>query len=291
VWTTLRQRISTVSIALLAIAVTVLVWLAAQSQPDGKLHVWFLDVGQGHAVLIETPNGAQILVDGGPNPTRLRSAIGDALPFWDRSLDLMIVTQPRSSAISALPALLDHYSIELALHNGHASDSEDYRALVAAWQKHAIGTEEVFAGYSIETNDGVTLEILHPQAIPTPDDDSDRVAMVLRVVYGDTTFLLTPTLDEHAEEAMFNAGWYAGSTVLELPAYGKDDMNSSDFLTTINPQVGVVGVAAGNRSGLPDSNTIERLHTLTGQTLYRTDQHGTIEMVTDGHTLWVYTEH
>ncbi len=286
----LRQRVTAITLIVAGLIVTFLVWYAAWHQPDGKLHVWFLDVGQGHAVLIQSPNGAQILIDGGPQPTRLRRAIGDELPFWDRGLDMLIVTQPRTSSTAALPALLDHYRVEQVLYTGHDSDSDAYTALVRAWEKHDIDVLHVSAGYRVVTGDGLILEILHPQSPPAPDDDDDTTAMIIRARYGNTSFLIMPVIDEKAEAALVNAGWYAGSTVLELPAHGRAEVNSEAFLQMISPQVGVVGVAAGNRAGLPATETVERLHTLTGQTLYRTDQHGTVEMVTDGDTLWIYTE-
>jgi competence protein ComEC len=76
--------------------------------------------------------------------------------------------------------------------------------------------------------------------------------------------------------------------VLELPARGSDKANPAAFLQKVHPQIAVVSVGAGNRAGLPDPAVQSRLQTLTGATLYRTDKNGTIEMVTDGHTLWIY---
>lgn len=252
--------------------------------------MWFLDVGHGHAVLIQTPDGAQILIDGGPNPTRLRRAIGDALPFWDRDLDMLMVTQPRNDAIGALPALLDRYTFKLAITNGQPDSSANYTALLRTLQKRGVEVVQVTAGYRIETGDRVVLDILHPQSPPAPGTTADENAIVVRVGYGDASFLLTPVLDDNTGENILNAGWYASSTVLELPSYGKAEANPLAFLTAVDPQVSVVSVGTGNRSGLPDSTTIERLQQLTGQPIFRTDQHGTIEMVTDGHTLWIYPE-
>lgn len=286
----LRRHITTTTLLLMGTAITVLVWLAAWSQPDNKLHIWFLNVGQGHAVLIQTPRGAQILVDGGPNLTRLRSALGDALPFRDRSLDLMIVTQSRNSTISALPALLNYYNVETALYNGHDAETAAIDALRDAWAAHSVDVVNVIAGYALETDDGVRLEFLSPLTAPEPDDNADQMAAILRVSYGNTAFLLTPTLNETAIETLLDAGWYIESTVLELPSHGNRAVNTDRFLAAVRPQIGVVGVAAGNRSGLPHQETIERLRTVTEQTLLRTDKHGTIEMITDGQRLWVYPE-
>lgn len=286
----IRQRITTYGIIVTGTIVTLLVWSMALHQPDGKLHVWFLDVGHGHAVLIKTPDGAYILVDGGPNPTRLRSAVGDRLPFWDRDLDLLVVTQPKTDSINSIPALLDHYNAGLVLTNGHVEDSESYQALVQSWEQHGIEVVPVTAGYRIQTGDNVTLEVLHPQTPPQTEDKIEEQGMVLRLSYGNTSFLLVSDLSEKAEQILLDAAWYIGSTVLELPSHGSAETNSVAFLETVHPQVGAVIVAAGNRAGLPDSETLDRL-SAEDIPLYRTDQDGTIEMATDGHTLWIYTEH
>jgi competence protein ComEC len=281
-----RQRATAYSVIVVGIVVSILVWAMALDQPDGKLHLWFLDVGQGNAVLIQTPDGAHILIDGGPNPTRLRRAVGDALPFWDRSLDMLLVTQPKTNAINAIPALLDRYEVKLVLTNGQRSDSESYRALENAWQKHRIEVVEVTAGYRIATGDGVLFEVLHPQALPEPDSKPEDTGLVLHVQYGDTSFLLTPDLTAEAEHTIIDQGWYIGSTVLSLPSHGSAAANPQDFLEAVNPQASIVTVEAGNRTNLPAPEVVEQI----AGPLFRTDQHGTVEMVTDGHTLWIYPD-
>ena len=94
--------------------VTVVVWLAFRGLPDGKLHVWFLDVGQGDAILIQSPDGRQILVDGGPSPSALNDELGEVLPFWDRSLDVVVMTHPDSDHANGLIPLFDRFAIGAA---------------------------------------------------------------------------------------------------------------------------------------------------------------------------------
>lgn len=290
-WHTLQRRATTVTLLLAGAAVAILVWLTAHTQPDGKLHVWFLDVGHGHAVLLRTPDGAHILVDGGPNPTRLRGTLGDAIPFYTDRLDLLIVTQPRTSTINALPALVNRYDVQQALTNGHIVENDALTALFDTLQAHDVPVATVTAGYQIVTGDGVHIDILHPQTLPSPSDDVETQAMILRVTYGDTSFLLTPVLDEQTIDLVRQGGWYLASTVLELPSYGHARVNTESFLATVRPQVAAVGIGAGNRSGLPASETQKRLSAFSTQPLFRTDHHGTIHMVTDGLTLDILTDH
>jgi competence protein ComEC len=282
----LGRRITAYGLMIVGTAAAVLVWIMALTQPDGKLYVIFMDVGQGNAVLIQTPNGAQILVDGGPYPNRLREAVGDALPYWDRELDMIIITQPKDSASKAIPALLDRYSVQTIVTNGHTTGSATEQAL----QQHDLKVVHVIAGSRIETSDGVTIEVLHPQSAPDPDTDPNRAGLVLRVLYGRASFLITPELNEDAVETMLKAGWYFGSTVVMLPSHGSSKTNTEAFLIAAHPQIAVVMVEAGNRSGLPDPETIERLQPISATPLYRTDHDGTITIETDGQTLSVSTE-
>jgi competence protein ComEC len=286
----LRRRVTAYLLIVCGTVLAVLVWATAFTQPDGKLHVWFLDVGDGNAVLIQTPQGAQILIDGGPNPTRLRHGVGDALPFWDHDLDMLIITQPKSSAVDALPALLDRYDVRSVLTNGQTTVGDSYQALNGIWQEHSTSVVAVSAGYRLVSGDNVMLEVLHPQGPPGANADVEDTGMVVRISYGDASFLVTTDLSPRAEETMMSAGWYVGSTVLLLPAHGSPAANSAVFLRAAQPQVAVATVGAGNRSGLPAPETVSRLREVTSGPLYRTDQHGTIEIVTDGHTLWVSTE-
>ncbi|MCL4236860.1 MAG: ComEC/Rec2 family competence protein [Anaerolineae bacterium] len=285
----LRRRLKTGMALLAAGAVCVVVWYVALTQPDGKLHVWFLDTGQGHSVLIQSPRGAQILVDGGRNPSRLRQAIGDALPAWDRALDLVIVTQPAPDAIGALPALLAHYDVGLLASNGHAPSNGLSEALTERVASRGIRTLILTAGQQILTDDGLLIEVLYPQQPPAPDDDPDDVALALRLSFGQATFLVAPGLSAEAVGELLDSGEYLGSAVVLLPARGSERANPAEFLTAVRPQVAVVMVGTGNRTALPATQTVKRLEA-AGARLYRTDRHGTVEVVTDGHTLTIYPE-
>ncbi|MEW6578851.1 MAG: ComEC/Rec2 family competence protein [Chloroflexota bacterium] len=285
----LRRRLKTGTALLAAGVVCVAVWYTALTQPDGKLHVWFLDIGHGHAVLIQSPRGAQILLDGGPNPSRLRQAVGDALPAWDRALDLVIVTQPTPSAIGALPALLAHYDAGLLATNGHAQQNSVTEALAEHLASKGIQTLTLAAGQQILTDDGLLIDVIHPRQPPILDDDPDDVALALRITFGQATFLVAPGLSSAAVGELLDSGEYLGSTVALLPAHGNDKANPAGFLAAVHPQVAVVMVGTGNRAGLPGTETIERLEAANAR-LYRTNRHGTVEFVTNGHTLTIYPE-
>src|SRR5450759_3982923 len=114
-WKWLRERLAGwPGVGLLAVVVAI-AWLAGRGLPDGRLHVYFLDVGQGDAIFVRTPDGRQILVDGGPSPEALLNQLGEVMPFWDRSLDLVVLTHPDADHMTGLVALLERYQVTQAL--------------------------------------------------------------------------------------------------------------------------------------------------------------------------------
>lgn len=266
-------------------AVAGLIWISIASLPDGKLHVAFLDVNGDHAVLICTPRGAQILVDGGAYPSRLLAALGDRMPFWDRELELLIVTQPKDANVAALPAVLGRYAVRAALTTGLPGNSDAWRALQGALRDVGVPIVEAHAGYTVALDDGVRLEVLHPPRRPTSEDSADEAGMVLRVTYGEASFLVTSDLTAEDEATLLASGRWLGATVLQLPAHGAARSSSPAFLDAVAPQAAVVQAAAGNRQGHPSPETLARLD--ESVPVYRTDRQGAVEFTTDGRALWI----
>jgi competence protein ComEC len=249
-----------------------------QARPDGLLHVWLLAVGDGNAVLVQTPSGAHMLIDGGRAPARLLTALGDRLPFHKRHIDLWVLTQPDERHFAALPALLDRYRIGAALHSGQPN-------LAAAYQQvwgilAGVPAVAVTAGYSAQVSDGARLEVLHPLAQPSITDDLDDAALLLRLTYGDAAFLLGSDLSPEAQGALA-ANACCPATVLQLPGQGFAWMIDDHFVRAVGAQVIVIG---GDRE--PDPDLLAALPVLP----VHADVSGTIHLWTDGVTLWLQTE-
>ncbi|MBN1811467.1 MAG: DNA internalization-related competence protein ComEC/Rec2, partial [Anaerolineae bacterium] len=103
-WERFTASLQTKIIVGTAAILLILAFFFWRGLPDGKLHVTFLDVGQGDAIFIQTPSGKQVLVDGGPSDTALLSQLGRRMPFWDRSIDLVLLTHPESDHVTGLIA-------------------------------------------------------------------------------------------------------------------------------------------------------------------------------------------
>jgi competence protein ComEC len=268
-------------------AVAALAWLALRGLPDGRLHVYFLEVGQGDAILIQSPDGRQIVVDGGPSPTALLYELGDILPFWDRTLDLVVLTHPDGDHITGLIPLLDRYQVVQVLD---AAQSE-VAAEAAAWRARlaAAGVRRTFAqrGMTLPIGD-LTLTVLNPGAAPlkgTASDDNNN-STVLRLDYGATSLLLTADAEADAEAAMLAAGLPLRADVLKVGHHGSQGATSARFVAAVAPRVAVIQVAADNTFGHPSPEVLRRL---SASQVYRTDQHGRIEVVSDGKRMWVKT--
>ena len=277
-----RQR-ATVFATLFAGSLTfILVGAVAVSRPDNQLHFWLLDVGHSNAILVQTPGGAHMLVDGGQFPSRLLTAIGDHLPFTDREIEVLVITQPDEFETGALSAVLDRYDIGITLTNGQPNLSTAFLELQDKLAEHDLVT--VRAGYKLDVDDGVQLEILHPQAQPELDDNFDDNTLVMRLSYGDISFLLTSDVSPAGQAALLDAGQWPLSTVMQLPQHGTVRSLNATFLDAVQSQLVLIQSDVANRRGDPDPDTLALLGDVP---IFRTDQGGTIHVWTDGRTLWV----
>ncbi|WP_374688725.1 DNA internalization-related competence protein ComEC/Rec2 [Promineifilum sp.] len=262
-----------------------LFWL--RERPDGRLHVAFLDVGQGDAILIQTPAGRQVLVDGGRYPSRLLEELGEQMPFWDRSLDVVIATHPDADHADGLISAVERYDVAQLVTNG--ADGDDDAAfgalLLAAATDGAIHVAQ--AGETLDLGDGARLEILQVGA-PGAEEGNDA-SIVARLVYGDLAVLLTGDAAEAAEAALLAGGRPLAATVLKAGHHGANTSCGADFLRVVAPQVVVISVGADNSYGHPAPAMLQRV-AAQGATVLRTDEVGTIELVSDGRQMWWETE-
>jgi competence protein ComEC len=268
--------------------VAVVTWLALRGLPDGRLHVYFLDVGQGDAILVQAPDGRQILVDGGPNPTALLNELGAVLPFWDRSLDLVVLTHPDGDHITGLVPLLDRYRVAQVLDVPQSNTAPE----AGPWLERlmALGVPRTLAqrGMRLPVGDlGVTVLHPGPTLLTGTASDDNNNAVVLRLDYGGTSVILTGDAESEAEADMIAAGLPLTADVLKAGHHGSNGASSSPFIAAVAPRLAVIQVGAENTFGHPHPAVLERLR---GVEVLRTDQNGRIEVVSDGQRLWTKTE-
>ena len=277
----IRSRPVMTSLAGAIAGIAVLLGLLLLSRPDGKLHIWWLDAGHSNAVLIQTPAGADILVDGGRFPSQLLTALGDRLPFNKRNIDLLVISQPDPFDYDALSSVMDRYSVDMALTNGQPNLRPEYKTLL-----QRLPAEKVIAGragYSFVIEDGTRIEVLAPQNAPEIGDNLNDAALVLRVSYGDVSFLLTSDASQSAQIDLLHSGEWPLATVMQLPNHGGVRSLNEGFLAAVQPQTVVLQSDPTNRLGDPNGDTLA----LLGSTpLLRTDLSGAVHLWTDGKQVW-----
>jgi competence protein ComEC len=273
--------------------VAILVWSVALTMPDDKLHVSFLDVGQGDAILIQTPNGQDILIDGGPDPQKINLELSERLPFWDRTMDLVVSTQPQADHVTGLVEVLQRYRVEQVLDPGVSYDSVIYQEYIRLIEDEEIEYNVARAGQEIDLGSGVKMEVLNPSESlwEGTSDDVDNNGVVLRLSWNNVSFLFTADIRAEAEFELIMQRANLKSTVLKIGHHGSKTSTTSQFLAAVDPEVAVICVGANNTFGHPSAEVVGRLIDRLGEgSVYRTDEDGTVEFFTDGEKLWVKAE-
>ena len=269
------------------------IWTTALSRPDGRLHVSFLDVGQGDAIFVVTPGGRQALIDGGADPRRLLNHLGGRVPFWDDSLDLVALTHPHEDHVAGLVETLDRYDVGMALERGFDFQSPGYALWQSALADRGIPVLQAVEGQQILLDRGVLLEVIYPPAnlLEGTTSDVNNASVVMRLVYGDTSFLLTGDVHWDAESYILSRSLPIRSDVLKAPHQGSNTSTSPAFVREVSPQVAVISVGADNAFGHPHPETLDTLKAaLPEDRVLTTARNGTVTFTSDGSRLWVQAE-
>ncbi len=261
------------------------------NRPDGNLHVHFFDVGQGDATLIQTPSGRQILIDGGNFPVLMKQHLGQTLPLWDREIDLLIVTHPDADHVTGLPDLFDRYRFDQLLVAYPTAEDGVGGPYVELLERAIESGAEIVrptAGDTLVIGDGVQVEVLHPGPTLLEDGRNDN-SLSIRLVYGETRLLLTGDAEVAGENAMLAANVPLQAEIYKAGHHGANNASSDRFLDVVKPQLVIVSAGADNRFGHPHPDVLARVQQ-RGAKVLRTDVHGSIELVSDGESVWWMSE-
>lgn len=259
----------------------VFIWTAvARADRQGELTVAFLDVGQGDAIYIEAPNGNQLLIDGGAGQQVLRT-LGRVMPFWDRSLDVVLSTHPDQDHVGGLPEVIERMQVDSVVTTDNISDTGTYKAFEDVILKKNPQRILARAGTRIVLDRGVVLEILFPtQSVRGWETNTGSI--VARLTYGEKSFLFTGDSPIAIEKYLVGKkGSALQSTVLKLGHHGSRTSSSQIFLATVDPDYAVVSAGKDNKYGHPHKEVNDLLSELKIPSLNTADR-GTIIFKTDG---------
>src|SRR3989338_8376354 len=248
------------------------------------LRVSFLDVGQGDAVLIEAPNGNQLLYDAGPPSGAALRALSREMSFLDRSIDVVVLSHPDADHIGGFPEIFKRYRVGAVIEPHVSSATGVYDATEKAIENERSAHFVAKRGMQIELGDGVVLDILYPDAdLPGADTNSASVVMLLH--YGATAFLLSGDLPHKEEEQIARAfGERLHAQVLKLGHHGSRTSTSPYWLAAIDPETVIISARLNNRYGHPHKEVLELLEKISIPYL-TTFKEGTVSYESDGETV------
>ncbi len=280
--------------------------------PDGKLHVVFCNVGQGDAAYIRFPDGKDMLIDGGPNNSVL-DCLGRHMPFWDRRIDLVALTHPQKDHMQGLISVVDRYSIGYMIRSDVSNSSDGFELLQQSLKKQNIPVRFMVQGNKIQV--GTTMlsyiwpssdqiakgkraeqqfadsqkNVSDERVLGAQTGDLNDYSLVQLLQYGSLDVLFTGDADDHVEH--YYTGLHIGSRpieILKVPHHGSKTGMTDAFISWIHPAVAIISVGK-NTYGHPSKISLDLLAN-EHATVYRTDEFGDIEIISDGTTFSISTQ-
>jgi len=234
-----------------------------------------------------------MLVDGGPEAESATRALSGVLSPMDRSLDLVALTHLDADHSRGLLQVLNRYRVDDVLVGRPDQEAALYPQWRQALDRQGIRPIRLSAGYRIQLDQDVSLEVLHPPGSAAPEKftDANNNGLVLRLVYRDVSILLTADIEAEAERSLLDGSVPIKSDVLKIAHHGSKTSTTAPFLQRVQPSLAIISAGADNRFGHPHEEVVNRLqHAVGDRNIYRTDQNGNTEVISDGTTIWVKTQ-
>ncbi len=258
--------------------------LVLEASRQQFLEVNFFDIGQGDAIFIVTPQGHQILIDGGPGLAILEK-LGREMPFGDRTIDLIILTHPDHDHMAGLLYVLEAYDVEQILWTGVECDKAEFEKWKTLIKEEEAKITIARAGQYISVS-GAFFNIIHPQEIlkGLSPKNLNNTSIVINLIFGNRSFLLTGDADQSTERELVQKKYLIKTDVLKIGHHGSKTSTSEELLNNIMPEIAVIQAGRNNSYGHPNEEVLEKLEKF-GIKILRTDIDGDIKIITDGNNL------
>jgi len=249
----------------------------------GKLKIIFFDVGQGDAAFIITPEGKKILVDGGPDNSVIEK-LGQELPFYDKKIDAIILSHPHADHLGAFPEILRRYQIGKIYLTGILHTAPDYLEFLNLIKEKNIPVEKIYSIHSQNIENNLEIKYLYPDKDLSGQkiENLNNSSIVFKLTYVSTTALFTGDFEN---DEIFASSTEVKADILKVGHHGSNNASSQRFLKAVSPIYAIISVGLDNSFGHPHFKTVYYL-TQLGAIIFRTDQGGDVEFVSDGHK-WV----
>jgi competence protein ComEC len=264
----------------------VLAWIAVfdLSKPQ-FLEVNFFDVGQGDAIFIETPKRNQILIDGGQSSVILEK-LRKEMPFWDRSIDLVILTHPERDHLVGLLEVLKKYKVGNIFWTGIKRDTPEYQEWQKLIEKEKAKIYIIPFFQKVTIGKDISMNFLYPveNLADKEYQNSNDTSIVAKLNFNRNSFLFTGDISKSVEEELINYYQNLKSDVLKVAHHGSKTSTSEEFLKEIWPKIAIISVGKENPYGHPHQEVLEILNKF-GIRVLRTDENGNIKIISDGQKI------
>lgn len=253
------------------------VWYVVFAESRNGLMVYFFDVGQGDSIFIQAENGNQILIDGGPGDAVLVE-LGKVLPFYDHTLDMIVLTHPDADHLNGLVEVVKRYKPNVVLETGVLHDTAQYDEWRRFLEREQIPIVYAKAGEEFSIADGVVATVLFPFRGKEGEKPKavNETSVVLRLDYGEISFLFTGDIESKTERILAALQKnMIDVDVLKIAHHGSKTSSTAEFLETTSPEAAVISVGRNNRYGHPSPEVMDRLGDFHIP-VYRTDINGTL---------------
>jgi len=248
----------------------------------GNLKVHFIDVGQADSILVQTPNGRNMLIDAGE--TKDNAVINYLNGLGITRLDAVVATHPHENHISEMPEVINSFEIGNFYMPKVSHTTQGFADMINALSNRGIKVTEATAGNWIGLDENLGCDIVAPNS--NNYKDLNNWSAVVHLTYGKTSFLFTGDAEELSEQEILNSGINIKSDVLKVGHHGSSTSTSLDFLKAVNPKYAVISYGADNDYGHPNNETLEELKDIT---TYKTATDGNIVFTSDGNGITVET--
>ncbi|MBI2008470.1 hypothetical protein HYS82_02330 [Candidatus Amesbacteria bacterium] len=290
--------------------VAVTIWTAVLTLPDDKLHVVFCDVGQGDAILVYRKT-TQMLIDGGPN-NRVLACLGRHVPFYDRRIEMVVVTHPQADHLNGILDVVERYNVMQLVMGREGNNTAGYKNLRFKIQESRINVQNLYSGDELRLGD-VRFEVVWPtrnfvlaHTLPlapllnlgegnergevvlgakTDGMDLNKFGISGRLTYGDFDVMLTADVDQGVEPQEIATGLLRQVEILKVPHHGSKTGMTREWIDIMSPELAVISVGK-NSYGHPSTEALNLLSSKHARVL-RTDRDGEVEVVSDGKEWWV----
>lgn len=251
------------------------------------LSIRVLDIGQGDAILIQSPGGKHVLIDAGPGVSKeLLTLQLERLSI--PQLDLVVATHPHEDHIGGMPMVLTTYPVRYFTDPGTLHNTPPYKDMMEALIARKIPYRVARLSQSFKLDSGIQLDVLAPRdpLFEGTRSDLNNNSVVIRLVWKEFSMLFTGDAEAESEERQVDDKFLAPVDVLKVGHHGSFSSSNPEYIRTIRPKVAIASLGAGNDYGHPHDKTV-RTFRERGIDFHRTDEEGQVRVLTDGTWMWV----